>query len=59
VFSELDTGPKIRGFKSSRGDVFLTAIKIRSTLCLEWEAKPEVPCENLRHVNGSLTYLRY
>jgi hypothetical protein len=40
MVSELATGPKDRGFKPSRGDVFLQAIKIRSTPSFGWEVKP-------------------
>jgi hypothetical protein len=42
---------KVRGFKPSRGDEFLSVIKIRSTPSFGGEVKPEVRCRNiLRHV---------
>jgi hypothetical protein len=60
VVSVLATEPKGLGFKPGRGDGFLRAIKIRSTLSFVREVKPEVPCHKiLRHVKDPLTYLRY
>jgi hypothetical protein len=60
VISVLTTGPKCRGFKPGRGDGFLRAIKIRSTLSFGWEVKPEIPCrKNLPRVKGLLKYQRY
>jgi hypothetical protein len=53
VVSVLDTGPKGGGFKPGRDDLFLRAIKIRSTPSFVWEVKPEVPCRKiLRHVKN-------
>jgi hypothetical protein len=43
LVSVLATGPKVRAFKPCRGDGFLKAINIRSTLSFGWEVKPEVP----------------
>jgi hypothetical protein len=55
VVNVLATGPKDRGFKPGRGDGFLRAIKIRSTLSFGWEVKPDVPCnEILRPVKDLL-----
>jgi hypothetical protein len=60
MVSMLATGPQGRGFKPSRGDGFLKAIKIRSTSSFGWEAKSVTPCRKiLRHVKNPLTYLRY
>jgi hypothetical protein len=60
VVSVLATGSKGRGFKPGRDDVFLKAIKIRSTLSFGWEVKLEVPCRKiLRHVKDSLRYFRH
>jgi hypothetical protein len=60
VVSLLATGPKGRGFKLGRVDVFLRAIKIRCTPSFGWEVKPEVPRPKiLRHVKDPLTYQRY
>jgi hypothetical protein len=57
VVSVRATGPKSRGFKPSRGDGFLSAIKIRSTPFFGWKIKPEVPCRKIsRHVKYLLTY---
>jgi hypothetical protein len=51
MISVLAVGPRVRGFKPGRGDVFLTAIKIRSTASFGGEVKPETPCRKiLRHV---------
>jgi hypothetical protein len=47
VFSVLLTGPKGCRFKPGRGDGFLRAIKIRSTLYVGWEVKQEVPCRKI------------
>jgi hypothetical protein len=44
VVSVLAVGPKVRGFKPTRGDGFLRAIEIRSTLFFEGEVKPSAPC---------------
>jgi hypothetical protein len=41
VVSVLATESNGRGFKPGRGDGFLRAIKIRSTLSFGWEVKPE------------------
>jgi hypothetical protein len=55
VVSVLATEPKGRRFEPKQGDVFLRAIKIRSTPSFGWEVKPEVPCRKiLRHVKGPL-----
>jgi hypothetical protein len=43
VVSVLDAGHKDRGFKPSRGDEFLSTIKIRSTPSFGWEVKREGP----------------
>jgi hypothetical protein len=60
VVSEFATVPKVRGFKTGRGDGFLRAIKIRSTPSFGREVKPEVRCSKiLRHVKNPLTYFRY
>jgi hypothetical protein len=60
VVSVLATGPKGCGFKPSKGDGFLRAIKIRSTPSFGWEVKPEVPWRKmLQHVKYQLTYQRY
>jgi hypothetical protein len=47
VVSVLATGPKGRGLKPGRGDVFLMAIQIRSTPSFGWEVKPDVPCRKI------------
>jgi hypothetical protein len=55
MVSILAIRPKIRGFKPGRVDVFLRAIKFRSTHSSGGEVKPEVPCRNiLRHVKYHL-----
>jgi hypothetical protein len=60
VVSVLATGTKGRGFKSGRGDGFLRAIKIRSSLSFGLEVKPEVPyCKILRNAKDPLRYFRY
>jgi hypothetical protein len=60
VVTVIATGPKDRGFKPSRCDEFLRAMKIRSTPSFGWEGKPEVPCRKvLRHVKDPLRYFRY
>jgi hypothetical protein len=43
VVSVLATGPEVRRFEPGRGDGFLRAIKIRTTLSFGWEVKPEDP----------------
>jgi hypothetical protein len=48
----LATGPKGCGFKSSRGDGFLRAIKIRSTPSFRWEIKPV--CKNHLQVSTEI-----
>jgi hypothetical protein len=59
VVSVLAPEPKGRGFKPSRGDGFVRAIKTYSTLSFGWVVKPEAPCRKiLRHVKDPLTYLR-
>jgi hypothetical protein len=51
MLGALVIGPKECGFKPGRGDGFLKAIKIRSTLSFEWKVKPEIPRRKiLRHV---------
>jgi hypothetical protein len=46
---------KGRWFEPGKGDGFLRAINIRSTLSLGWGVKPEVPCRKiLRHVKDHL-----
>jgi hypothetical protein len=45
----LAVGPKVRGFKPSRGDGFLMAMKNRSTIFFREEAKPSVPCLKILH----------
>jgi hypothetical protein len=40
-------GPKVRGFKPELGNVFLRAIKIRSTLFFGGVVKPEAPCRKI------------
>jgi hypothetical protein len=60
VVSVLATGLEAHGFKPSRGDIFLRAIKIHSTPSFRWEGKLDVPCRKiLQHVKDPLTYLRY
>jgi hypothetical protein len=60
VISVLATGPKGRGFKPDRGDVFLRATKIRSTPSFGGESKPSAPCSQvLRQVKDRLTDVRY
>jgi hypothetical protein len=60
VFGVLATGPKGRGFKPSRGDGFLRAIKICSTPSFRCEVKPDVPCRKiLWHIKDPLIYQRY
>jgi hypothetical protein len=60
VVSVLAAGPKGDGFKPSRGDGFLRAIKIPVTPSFGWEVKLQVPCRKiLRHVKDPLTCLRY
>jgi hypothetical protein len=55
VVSVLTTGPRVRGL-TGRGDGFLMAIKICSTLSFGWEVKPKATCRTfLRHVKDSLT----
>jgi hypothetical protein len=44
MVSVLATGHKGRGFKPSRRDGFLKAVKIRSTPSFGWEVKPKVRC---------------
>jgi hypothetical protein len=59
VVSVLATEPKGRGFKPGLGDVFLRAIKIRSTPSFVREVKSKVPCRKiLRYVKDQLTYQR-
>jgi hypothetical protein len=41
MVSFLAIAPKVRGYKSGRGDGFLRATKVRSTPSSEGEAKPE------------------
>jgi hypothetical protein len=41
MVSVLAIGSKVRGFKSGRGDGFLTAIKIRSAPFFGGKVKPE------------------
>jgi hypothetical protein len=56
VVSVFATGPKGHGFKPSRGDGFLRAIKLCSTPPFGWE----VPCHKiLQHVKDPLMYQRY
>jgi hypothetical protein len=60
VVSVLATGPKGHGFKLSRGDGFLRAIKIHCTPSFGWEVKLEVSfCKILWRVKDALTYQRY
>jgi hypothetical protein len=61
MVSVLSIGPKVCGFKSSKGDGFLRVIKIRSTPSFGREVKPSVPCHKiLRHVKTTYKYeLRY
>jgi hypothetical protein len=55
VVSVLATGLKGRGFEHGQGDVFLKAIKIRSTPSFGREIEPEVPRRKiLRHVKDHL-----
>jgi hypothetical protein len=51
----LATETKVRGFKPSRGDGFLRAIKIRSAPFFGGEVKAEAPCRKiLQHVTNQL-----
>jgi hypothetical protein len=51
MVSVLTTAPEVRGFKPSRGDGFLRAIKIRSTTYFGQDVKTSAPCSKiLRHV---------
>jgi hypothetical protein len=43
MVSVLSTGPKGRGFKPGRGDGFLRATKIQSTLSIGWKVKAGGP----------------
>jgi hypothetical protein len=57
VVSVLATGPKGRGLKPGRDERFLRVIKIRSTISLGLEVKPDVPCrqdftESLRSLDA-------
>jgi hypothetical protein len=55
VVSVLATGPKVRGFEHGQGDVFLRAIKMRSTPSFGLEVTPDVPCRKiLRHYKDLL-----
>jgi hypothetical protein len=55
MVSVLATGPKVRGFKPGRGDLFLRAMKIRSTPSFGGEVKPSAPFHKiLRHVKNHL-----
>jgi hypothetical protein len=47
VVTVLTIGPKSRGFKPGRGDVFLTVTKMRSTPSFGGEVKPEVTCRTV------------
>jgi hypothetical protein len=59
VVSVLVTGSKCSGFKPSRGDEFLRAIKIRNTPSFGRELNPEVPCRKiLWHVKNPLRYFK-
>jgi hypothetical protein len=50
-------GPKVRGFKPTRGDEFLRAIQILSTPFLGGAVKPLVLCRKiLRHVKITSKY---
>jgi hypothetical protein len=55
MVSVLAIEPKVRGFKSGRGDGFFRAIEIRSTSSMGGEVKLSAPCSKiLRHVKKSL-----
>jgi hypothetical protein len=56
VVSVLAIGPKVRGFKPCRGDVFLRATKIRSRTSFGGEVKSVDLCKilRLRHVKNNL-----
>jgi hypothetical protein len=43
----LAIGPEVRGLKPGRGDVFLRAIKIRSTSFFGGEVKPSALCRKM------------
>jgi hypothetical protein len=47
MVSVLVTGSKIRGFKLTRSEGFLRAIKISITPSFGRELKPEAPCRNI------------
>jgi hypothetical protein len=50
-------GRKVSGFKPGLGDVFLMAIKIRSTSSFGREVKPSASCRKiLQHVKELLTF---
>jgi hypothetical protein len=52
-------GPKIRGFKPSQGDGFLTTIKICSKPSFRGKVKQETPCRKiLQHVKERYEYER-
>jgi hypothetical protein len=51
MFSVVAIGPKVRGFKTGRGNGFLRAIEIHSTHSFVEEVKPLAPTRKiLRHV---------
>jgi hypothetical protein len=55
MVSAFGIGPRVSGFKPSRRDRILRAIKIRSTPHFGREVKPEVPCREIfRHVKNHL-----
>jgi hypothetical protein len=57
VISLLSIGPKVHGFKPSRGECTLMAIKIRSMTSFGGEVKPLVPCYKiLWHVKETYKY---
>jgi hypothetical protein len=51
MVSVIAIGYKVRGFKSSRGDGFLRAIRIRGMPSVGGIVKPSAPCRKiLQHV---------
>jgi hypothetical protein len=47
MVSVLAIGPKVRGFKPGRSDVFLRATEIHNTPSFGGEVKTETPCRKI------------
>jgi hypothetical protein len=59
MVSVLAIGPKVRGLKTSRGDILLRAIKTRRTPSFGGEVKRSTPCcKILRHVKNNFGVLK-